>query len=89
MGQVFSITWDKEVTGGEVHTASMEINIGCKYKQFIWETLVHEISETIHILTHTHYTDSSVEGDFKFFMNHKQFDIHSAVLAQTLAKFYK
>lgn len=89
LGLMFDVKWDKNESGGHAYTGDNEIMIGCKYKRYVFSILLHEISEVCHILLHQHYADRSVSENFKILMDHKEFEIHCDLVAQTIQKFMR
>lgn len=51
--------------------------------------ICHEIAEVIHVTMRTRYDDPSVSSNYKFFMDHKEFENHTRVFADTIQKFIK
>lgn len=87
----FQIHWDKTHSGGSFYFSDHKIIIGCKHEkehpQQVFHVLMHEISEIIHALLNSRYDDPSVDGNYKFFMNHKEFEMHNRLLSNIILKF--
>ena len=89
LNEEFKIKWDKSYEGGEFSFDDHTIGIGLQSVSEIgiFNILIHEISEVIHIILNTRYTDYGTMRDFKFFQTHKEFQVHTEILASVLAKF--
>ena len=89
----FDIILDKDSSGGAFCLSGDEatITIGAKEKlpQVIFEIFLHEVSEVTHALLNTRYGDGSVQGNWKFFLDHKEFQNHNAIVAGVLSNLFK
>ena len=56
---------------------------------YTFMVICHEISEIIHVAISTRYSDLSVESNFKFFMDHKEFENHNRLFAEAIRNFIK
>lgn len=87
----FQITWDKTHSGGSFSFARNNITVGIAkikdHPEIAFHILLHELSEVIHVLINTRYDDPSVDGNYKFFLDHKEFELHNRLLSQTILKF--
>lgn len=87
---VFDVIVDKTSGGGSVDFHDNTIRVGtsdCKNDpNYIIEILIHELSEAAHVIQRTRYSDTSVVGNFKFFMDHKEFESHNAVLSDCIVQ---
>lgn len=88
---VFTVKWDNKHAGGYFSITDQKIEIGSRDLELdpngVFNIIIHEISELIHCLTCTRYDDYSVQDNYKFFMDHKQFETHNRILSGILSKF--
>lgn len=95
LGHKVKMKWSPKIGGGYVVISDEGNEIGIststeKGDPFdLIEILMHELSEIIHILLRFRYDDPSVHGNYKFFMDHKEFELHNKILANTFSKFIK
>ena len=96
LGHNVKMVWSKKVQGGYVSIGTdgkNEIGISTSTEEHdpfdVVEILMHELSEMIHIFMRLRYDDPSVHGNYKFFMDHKEFEMHNKMLALTFSKFIK
>jgi hypothetical protein len=89
----FDVILDKNSSGGAFCLSNEEatITIGSKEKlpQMIFEIFLHEVSEVTHALLNTRYSDGSVHGNWKFFLDHKEFQNHNAIVSGVLSNLFK
>lgn len=89
----FNLVWSKDIEGGYFSFSSMKMGISTKYlkknPEYVWNILVHEISEACHCALKIRYDDPSCHDNYKFFMDHKEFEAHSELLSTVLYKFLK
>ena len=90
-GVAWKIKWHKNKGGAYVNSNKRTIGVGCERlnldPDYVYHLLMHEISEAIHMYLGTRYDDYSVDGNYKFFMDHKEFECHIAILSKTMLKF--
>ena len=92
--KTFTIEWDKNEYGGwfSMDDGGDKIGIGTKSlkssPESVYDTLLHELSEVVHVLMNTRYEDYGGTG-FKFFMDHKQFQTHNYLISKLFLKFFK
>lgn len=87
----FKMVYDSKNSGGSVDFGKCEMKIGTnlieKSPNNVFMVICHEVSEAIHIINCTRYDDTSVIGNYMFFQDHKQFDNHICLFAQTIQNF--
>jgi hypothetical protein len=94
LGHTVLIQWDENFNGGAFALEGdvTAIQIGCEALKTdpsrTHSTLMHELSELIHVLLCSRYDDMGGNG-YKFFMSHKEFQNHNRVLCETYMKFFK
>jgi len=74
-GEWYKIEYNKKESGGEFNTADHTIKIGTKYPKCVFETLCHEIAETVMTelkFRYTYYTDGNDKMLFSF--DHSEFE---------------
>lgn len=88
----FDIEWDETHDAGSFSIGDEVITIGCRSMktnpEYTFMVLMHEISEICHHVLRLRYDDRSVEGNFKFFMDHKEFEAHNNLLSASIIKFF-
>lgn len=93
LSYTFDIIIDKENGGGSFDFGEGTITIGTKYiKQdpsSVFNIICHEVLEAIACATNTRYNDTSVSGNYKFFMDHKEFELNTNLFAITIQNFIK
>lgn len=95
LNHTVQIEWNANENGGwfSIEGDGTNIGIGCKAlstePERTYSTLMHELSELIHSLLCTRYTDMGADGDYKFFMGHKEFQNHNRILCQAYMKFFE
>ena len=83
----FKVIQEPENDGGSFDFATNEIRIGTKSlardPHYTWMVINHEIYEASTAALNYRYNDRSVEGNWKFFMDHKEFEnmVNMAALA--------
>lgn len=89
----FKIKWDKRHNAGSFHFKEMKMNIGIqcikKNPEHVFQVLVHELSEAVHCCIRTRYDDPSCDTNYKFYMDHKEFEVHNILLSELILKFIK
>lgn len=92
-GYVFKIEWDKTHSGGSFFFNDRTIIIGSSRiktnVEITFMILMHELSEIIHLIINTRYQDPSCDTNYKFFLDHKEFENHNTILSSVLTKFIK
>lgn len=87
----YKITQDPNIGGGSFSTRDGEIIIGTKYLEadplYVWNVICHEIFEAAIGVMRYRYEDPSVDGHYKFFMDHKEFENAVSVASVALSKF--
>lgn len=58
-----------------------------KDPNYVFSLIMHEISELLHTMLDTRYDDRNVRGNYKFFMDHKEFSNHNLLLSSYISKF--
>lgn len=89
----FKVIKEKSHNGGSFCFGDGEIRIGvdCIEKDpgYTFMIICHEVAEIIHIILGTRYDDPSVKANYKFFQDHKDFENHTRLFAQTIQQFMK
>lgn len=87
----FKIIADKTIGGGSFDIGKGEIVIGIKHinddPTYVFNVICHELMEVISELTRTRYDDPSVHGNYKFFWDHKEFELNVKIFAETIRHF--
>lgn len=87
----FKVIADKTLGGGSFDINKGEIVIGVKHIKedptYVFNVLCHELMEVISELTRTRYSDPSVSGNYKFFWDHKEFELNVKIFAETIRHF--
>ena len=95
LGYDVKVIWNEQERGGwfSVNEDGVKIAVGCrlikKSPESVYQTLLHELSELIHVILCYRYDDDGAAGDYKFFMSHKEFQNHNRILCETYHKFFK
>lgn len=89
----FKVIYNKNIGGGSVDFDLGIIEIGTMdletHPLEVWDTICHEVSEACHVTMCTTYSDRSVTGNFKFFMDHKEFANHNKLFSVAITQFIK
>lgn len=87
----FDIVQDPEQEGGSFSFSRNNITIGTKKLEsdphVVWMVICHEVFEAAATALNYRYDDPSVEGNWKFFMDHKEFENLVAVASIALSQF--
>lgn len=54
---------------------------------YVFMLICHEIQEICHLCTGTRYRDTSVDGNYKFFMDHKEFQVTTSLFSFAIRNF--
>lgn len=88
LSQTFKVIKDNKTVGATFSCSESEIVLGTalhkKCPDDTFMVLVHEISEIIHCITCTRYDDYSTQDNYKFFMDHKEFENHNNILTSII-----
>ena len=88
IAQEFLVIQTKEHGGGSFDFKESTIEIGIRdietSPDYTFSILVHEISEVIHCFLNTRYHSYGSITDYKFVMDHKEFENHGMILAGIL-----
>jgi hypothetical protein len=88
INEVFTLEQDTTKDGGAFDFATNVITIGTKamatQPAYVFEVLLHEISEAVHCKLEQRYTAQGGDQDYLFAMTHKQFQIHTSIVAGIL-----
>ncbi len=89
----FKIKQNKTSSGGSFCFAKGEIVIGTKHilddPTSVFDVICHEVMEAITVATNTRYKDGSCGDNYKFFMDHKEFQTNISLFSITIQKFIK
>lgn len=87
----FKVVYNDKTCGGSVDFDLGIIEIGTayldKHPNDVFDTICHEVSEVCHTELHTTYQDGSVLGNYKFFMDHKEFSNHNSLFCKAIQNF--
>lgn len=88
-GKIFTIKQDKTLLGAAFDFDTRIITLGTNSKQEgdIFEGLMHEISEAIHIIQGTRFEDVG-NSSYLFVQNHNTFQSHIEILSSILYNIY-
>ena len=89
----FTVTYHKEHGGAEFSFSDRSISIGNKQlikdPGSVFMLICHEVMEIIHCITCTRYHDESVQENYMFVMDHKQFEVNTNMFSQAIRQFIK
>lgn len=87
----FNVKMDNNSDGASLNLDGREITIGTKHlnadPNYVFELICHEIMETVCILTSTRYDDYCVTENYKFFMDHKEFQNNVSIFSRAVSEF--
>lgn len=87
----FDVIQDPEEGGGSFSFPQNKITIGTKYLEkdphSVWMVICHEVFEAAMTALNYRYADPSVEGNWKFFMDHKEFENVVTIASYALSQF--
>ena len=87
----FNIIQDKSTSGGSFDYGKGEITIGTKFLKddpdSVFMVICHEVYEAITVATKTRYEDGSAAGNWKFFFDHKEFEVNTNIFAMVISQF--
>jgi hypothetical protein len=87
----FIVKKDKKTSGGSFNMKKGEIIIGTEFlgidDSSVFNVICHEVMEIILALLSLRYHDGSVSNNYKFFMDHKEFQTSIVVFADTIKHF--
>lgn len=87
-GKKFTVKTDKSHDGGSVDLDKLSIEIGTLNPSEVAENLLHEIGEAILMIRDFRYVPQKEDienGDYRFFMDHKDWQLFCKDLAAALA----
>lgn len=91
LSHTFKVRTDKNNAGGSFSFPDSEIVIGTATLQsdpsYVFSVICHEVMEAVCVATGTRYSDPSVPNDYKFFMDHKGFEVNISVFAKVIQQF--
>lgn len=87
----FTIVTNDKADGGWFDLSKSVIGIGTQNLSsnpgYVFMCICHEISEVIHVLLSTRYDDYSSQDNYKFVMDHKEFENHNALFSSVIKNF--
>lgn len=93
LSYTFKIKQEESHAGGNFSFVDSKIIIGTKClnddPNYTFSVICHELMEVIHVALATRYDDASVEGNYKFFQDHKEFQNGISLFAIAIQKFIK
>ena len=92
LSTIFKVKYDKKEWGGYVSFENREIMIGTASLAVgdnlnVWDNICHEIFETVTHITNTSHLDKGTTWDYKFVMDHKQFQTNISIVSSIVSKF--
>lgn len=89
----FKIVTNPKEGGGTFNFGDGTITIGTKYLQedpdSVFNVICHEVLEATHCATNTRYRDPSTGDNYKFFMDHKEFENNTMLFSIAIQNFIK
>lgn len=89
----FSVLTEDDSDAGSFDTLKCEIKIGIRSLRtdpsWTWNVICHEVMELCAVSLRTRYDDRSVDGNYKFFMDHKEFDNVTGLFSSVISNFIK
>ena len=89
----YNVIANPEMDGGSFDTADCNLTIGIKSLKadpvYVWSVINHELMEIVFTMFRVRYNDPSVEKNYKFFMDHKEFEICIAEFSKLIVQFIK
>jgi hypothetical protein len=89
----FKVLTDDSRGGAEFSFATKEITIGTKglkdNPEEVFMYICHELLEVCYEAMSLRYSDASVNGNWKFFMDHKEFENSTSLFSNLITKFMK
>ena len=89
----YNVFTNPEIDGGSFDTADCNLTIGIKSLKadpvYVWSVINHELMEIVFTVYRVRYTDPSVDKNYKFFMDHKEFENCMAEFSKLIVKFIK
>lgn len=89
----YNLVLDPETGGGSFDGTECRLTIGTKFLEidpnYVWSVINHEIMEIVCAVNCVRYHDTSVEGNYKFFMDHKEFELCINEFARVIVQFLK
>lgn len=88
----FNVVYNKQEWGGEVHWEERRITIGTASLKVgdastVFDTICHEVMEVITNITNTSHLDRGTTYDYKFVMDHKEFQTNISIFSYVIQKF--
>jgi hypothetical protein len=86
-GKMFDVVQNPEHGAGSFTESEMKIEIGTAYPEDVAENFIHEVAEAIMALRDYRYTPETLEpdnGDYRFFLNHKEWSIFAKDMSVAL-----
>lgn len=89
----FTVTYHKEHSGASFAFKDRSMAIGTLHLDrdpgSVFMIICHEVMEIIHCINCTRYHDESVDGNYMFVMDHKQFEVNNNMFSQAIRQFMK
>lgn len=89
----FEVDYNKKGAGASFSFSERKIEIGIahieKDQDYVFMLLCHEIMEICHVVTCTRYHDESVDANYKFFLDHKEFENNINLFSKAIQQFIK
>lgn len=93
LSEEYTMVYDKRESGGWFENTDYRIGIGTRdlkvNPNYVFMIICHEVMEAITCITSTRFTDNGAYGDYKFFMDHKQFEVNMQIFASVIKNFIK
>ena len=89
----YKVFTNKKQSGGSFNGAECRLTIGTEHLEsdpnYVWSVINHEIMEMVFMSFGVRYQDTSVEGNYKFFMDHKEFELCMNEFSKVIVQFLK
>ena len=89
----YNVIADPKTDGGSFDSLECKLTIGTKSLKkdptYVWSIINHEVMEIVCATQRVRYDDPSVEGDYKFFMSHKEFENCMSEFSKVIVQFLK
>ena len=91
--RTFTVEYLKDLAGGAFSFEDNSIAIGLQHKKLdpscTYNIICHEVLEICMALSKVRYVDNSTEDNYKFFLDHKEFEMVTAMFSKAIQQFIK
>lgn len=89
----FNVVADPKTSGGSFSLSKSEMRIGTKHikddASYTFNIICHEVLEACMVISNLRYDDTSVIDNYKFFMDHKEFQSCTELFSVAIRQFIK